>query len=151
MTSNSSCKFSISGNRMYSDQTRDSIHSVCRKHGLDEMDANRMEMAIRETCQNAIRYGIHPEKESYFNLELHINETAIKAIVISKGDAIDFDNIEPFDIHQDFSTYKDGGLGIPLIKTLVDDVYYERKANSTNKITLINYIKSKGKKERSNK
>lgn len=146
MTSNSGCKFSISGNRMYSEQTKDSIHSVCREHGLDEMDANRMEMAIRETCQNAIRYGIHPEKESYFNLELHINETVIKAIVISKGDAIDFDKIKPFNIRHDFLSYKNGGLGIPLIKTLVDDVYYERKPNNTNKITLIKYIKSKGKK-----
>lgn len=143
MTSNSSCKFSISKNRMYSEQTRDTIHSICREHGIGEMDANRMEMAIRETCQNAIKYGIHPEEKSYYNLELHVNETEIKAIVISKGDAIDFDNIEPFDIHHDFLTYKDGGLGIPLVKALMDDVHYERKANSTNKITLIKHIKSR--------
>ncbi len=136
---------------MYSEQTRDTIHSICVEHGFDEMDANRMEMAIRETCQNAIQYGIHPEREPYYNLELHVNETSIKAIVISKGDAIDFENIKLFDIHQDFLTYKDGGLGIPLIKALMDDVHYERKANSTNKITLIKHIKSKGKKERSNK
>jgi len=84
-----------------------------------------------------------PKKNTYYNLELHVNETEIKAIVISKGDAIDFDNIEPFDIHHDFLTYKDGGLGIPLVKALMDDVHYERKANSTNKITLIKHIKSR--------
>ncbi len=37
--------------------------------------------------------------------------------------------------------YKNGSLGIPLIKALMDEVNFERKPDNINEITLIKYIK----------
>ena len=47
---------------------------------------------------------------------------------------------DSFTIDQDFMQYKNGGLGLPLIKSMVDSVEYSRKSNSLNELIIIKKI-----------
>ncbi|MCF7885529.1 MAG: ATP-binding protein [Candidatus Marinimicrobia bacterium] len=104
---------------------------------MADRDADVFAMAVGEACKNAVLYSTANNK--VFELILNINNKRIVAEVTNKGEPIDFDNIEPFDKRQDFMQYRDGGLGIPIIKKVIDKVEYER-INGLNKLSLIKHI-----------
>lgn len=139
-------KVSISGTQKHLEQTRDLVYFISSQHGLDKTEADLVEMAVFEACNNALRHGIIRENQSYFDLELTFDENVIKAVITNRGEVFDFNGIEPFNIHQDFIAYKNGSLGIPLIKALMDEVHYKRNPDSTNTLTLIKHLRSKVKK-----
>lgn len=146
MTRGPTYTLNISGTHRDLQETRELIHSLLVRHGLDDMNADLVEVAVGEACDNALRYGSDEENESSVELELYIEKEVVKAVVSHKGDAFDFDSIEPFKIEQDFRSYRNGGLGVPLIKALMDEVTYERKPDNTNMFTLIKYVGSRVKK-----
>ncbi|MEE9167495.1 MAG: ATP-binding protein [Candidatus Neomarinimicrobiota bacterium] len=141
-------RITISSSRKHFHQTRELIHFISRQHGLGNSDADLVEMAVSEACHNVLRHGSTTEDQARCHLEIRIDEKSIKAVIRDKGEVFEFDSIEPFDINQDFMQYKNGGLGIPLMKVLMDDVRYERKPENINELTLIKYLKPRTKKER---
>lgn len=121
------------------------VHFVCTQYGVDRVDADLIEVAVAEACNNALRHGVTREGRSSYNLVISVDDREVKAIVSGEGAAFDFNGIEPFDIHQDFMTYKNGGLGVPLIKALMDEVHYQRKNDRINELTLVKYVRRKSK------
>lgn len=148
-SSNPIYKISISGSEKHLEQIKELIHFISTQHGLEDMEADLVELAIGEACHNAFRHGVSSNRLSCVDLEISIDEKAIKAVIKNRGEAFEFDDIEPFNINQDFMAYKNGSLGIPLIKALMDEVNFERKPDNINEITLIKYIKKKKKEENS--
>lgn len=146
MSSSPSYKVSISGDRNHLEETRELIHFVSRQHGLDVSEADVVEMAVSEACLNVLRHGKTKGDRAVFRLDIFVDERSIKAVIKDRGEAFEFDSIEPFDINQDFMQYKDGGLGIPLMKVLMDEVHYERKTRDINELTLVKYIRPKSRK-----
>lgn len=146
MTCGPTYTLEISGTGSDLQQTRELIHSILLRHGLDDMAADLIEVAVGEACDNAVRHGSDEEDGSNVELELYIEKEVVKAVISHKGEAFDFDGIKPFSIDQDFMAYKNGGLGVPLIKVLMDEVTYERKPDNTNMLTLIKYVGSRVKK-----
>ncbi len=129
----------IKGNEDNIEKTWDLIHFLSIQHGMKEETADVFAVAVGEAYNNAITYSSNSDMSE---LTLNFQKDVIIAEIINFGDFIDFDNIQKFEKDQDFMQYSEGKLGIPLIKTLVDDVKYERK-NGKNKIILIKNIETK--------
>ncbi len=110
------------------------------------MEADVIERAVAEACHNALFHEPADEDNPTFELELYLNKEAITTVVKNKGKAFNFDGIAPFNIRQNFLEYKRGGLGIPIMKAIMDEVYYERKSGNLNVVTLVKYINTKAKR-----
>ncbi len=123
----------IKGNEDNIEKTWDLIHFLSIQHGMKEETADVFAVAVGEAYNNAITYSSNSDMSE---LTLNFQKEVIIAEIINFGDFIDFDNIQKFEKDQDFMQYSEGKLGIPLIKTLVDDVKYERN-NGKNKIILV--------------
>ncbi len=115
---------------------RKSIIKFCRCYCNNDEEVDIIEMAILEACHNAFRYGSKRKNKSICELRLIYGNQSIKAIVINYGKEFEITDKESFSIEQDFLKYKDGGLGIPLIKTLMDSVEYLRKSNNMNELII---------------
>ena len=116
---------------------RESILNFCRHFCTIEEDVDILEMAILEASHNAIRYGSKRKNKSLCELNLYYDNQSIKAIVKNYGNVYEVKEKETFSIDQDFLQYRDGGLGIPLIKSLMDSVEYLRKSNNRNELIII--------------
>lgn len=110
---------------------------------IDE-EADVFAMAVGEACKNALDYSKNNDEEIFFELVLILNDEKIIAEVANQGAPIDFDRIEPFDKNQDFMQYKEGGLGLPIIKKFMDEVHYKRE-NEKNILSLVKYISHRDK------
>jgi len=104
--------------------SRDSIINFCSNYCHIEEEIDILELAILESCHNAIRYGVKRKNKSICELKLYYDNNSIKAVVRNYGDIVEVSKIDSFSLDQDYLQYKDGGLGIPLIKTLMDSVEY---------------------------
>ena len=96
-------------------------------------------LAIDETITNCIKYGYDDEKEHLIVIELTLAQGALSVVVIDDGHA--FNPLEaPFpDLSLPIEERPIGGLGIYLLRTLADQIRYER-CNGTNRLTLIRRI-----------
>ena len=119
------------------EHAREEIIDFCRHCSNDDNEIDILEMAILEATHNAIRYGSKRKKKSLCELKLYYDNQSVKAIVKNYGKAYDVVEKDSFSIEQDFLQYKNGGLGIPLIKSLMDSVEYLRKSNNMNELIII--------------
>lgn len=127
----------IRGDEKNLEITWDLIHFLALQHGMAEIDADVYAVAVGEAYSNGIQYSPgHSCK-----LVLKFNPEKFMALVINNGQPVDFKNIEAFDCEQDFMQYKNGKLGIPMIKKLVDKVNYSYE-NGENKLKLVKFIKN---------
>jgi serine/threonine-protein kinase RsbW len=123
--------------------SRDSIVKFCKKYCETSDDLDLIEMSILEACHNAILHGRKKENRNICELKILYDNQSIKVVVKNYGNRFDVAEKNEFSIDQDFLQYKNGGLGIPLIKALMDSVEYERKSNDLNELTIIKKLKIK--------
>ena len=123
------------------EDARGSIINFCKEYCSSSDELDILEMSILEACHNAIRYGERKKNKCICELGLFYDNQIIKAVVRNYGAAFKVFEKESFSIDQDFLQYKDGGLGIPLIKSLMDSVEYERKSEDINELTIIKNLK----------
>ena len=107
-----------------------------------EKDADVFAMAVGEACKNAVLYSREEDHEKKFELMLVINEKRITAQITNKGKPFNIDAVPAFNKKQDFMQYKNGGLGLPIIKKFMDEVNYKREEGK-NKLTLVRHLSSR--------
>ena len=101
---------------------------------LDDAASFAMNVAIEELFTNMVKYGAKHENEVSLELKVRAGVLTIEMI--------DFD-VEPFDVtkHGDVDTSKSlaervpGGLGLHLVKSVMDDVVYDYR-NRNARITM---------------
>ncbi|MEE8340657.1 MAG: ATP-binding protein [Candidatus Neomarinimicrobiota bacterium] len=125
------------------EHARNSVISFCRHYCNNVEEIDVLEMAILEACHNALCYGSKRKSKSLCELKLYYDNKSIKAIVTNYGKAYEVLEKDSFSIDQDFLQYKNGGLGIPLIKSLMDSVEYSRKSNNKNELIIVKKINNK--------
>ena len=122
------------------EHAREDIIDFCHHYSNSDDEVDILEMAIIEACHNAIRYGSKRKNKSLCKLKLYYDNQSIKVIVRNYGRAYEVLEKDSFSINQDFLQYKNGGLGIPLIKSLMDSVEYSRKTNNMNELIIVKKI-----------
>ncbi|MBN2279728.1 MAG: ATP-binding protein [Candidatus Marinimicrobia bacterium] len=132
-----SYKVIIIGNIDEQEKTWDLVHFLCQQHGLTEKEADVFAVAVGEAYGNGLLYS----PGHYSELLLDFQMDQISAEITNKGEEIKFHEIDEFSKDQDFQKYKDGSLGIPMIKTLVDEVTYTREKGK-NRLILKKFINS---------
>lgn len=140
MGTNEGYRIVISGNPDEYHKIRRLVHFAALQQGIEEQEADIIERAVAEACSNALFHEPAEKENPSFVLEMQLNDASITSIVKNRGKAFNFDDVEPFDIQQDFMAYKEGGLGIPIMKRLMDIVQYERHDDNLNVVTLVKNI-----------
>jgi len=119
------------------EHVREAVIKFCRYHCNSNDEIDIIEMSLLEACHNAVQYSEKRKNKPLCELILFYDNKCIKAIVKNYGKAFKVTEKDTFSIDQDFLQYKNGGLGIPLIKSLMDSVEYLRKPDNTNELIIV--------------
>lgn len=103
---------------------RDYIRSKAIESGLDETKVNNITLAVDEACSNLIHYSIKFDKEQHFNLCASKVANSFVVKIEDKGEPFDPLSVPSPDMKSYFKEYKHGGLGIHIIKKIVDGIEY---------------------------
>ena len=96
--------------------------------GVGKEDILRIELAIEEAIVNIIHYSF-PEKMGHIELNCECRNNTIIFKIIDDGTGFNPLKQEDPDITLPIEEREIGGLGIFLIKNIMDDVSYQRKDN----------------------
>lgn len=110
-------------------------------HGLPEILISEVNICLDEMFTNIIMYGFKDDSEHIIRFKINLNGNALLICIEDNG--LPFNPLmkKESELPADIDNAEIGGLGIHIVKKLMDDIWYERK-QGTNKLTLMKEIHS---------
>ncbi|MBU1055711.1 MAG: ATP-binding protein [Proteobacteria bacterium] len=121
------------------------VLAAARALFVDEDRCHDLELAIEESIVNIINYA-YPDKEGIVRIGCRREEDCLVVCIEDEGIEFDITAADAPDLSSDVSSRKIGGLGIYLVRNLMDDVRYRREGNR-NLLELVIFLHPKEMKE----
>jgi len=120
------------------------VGKVAEKVGFDDEDIGKIELACDEACTNVIKhaYGERKDPQS-LDIAIKLDYQKLTLIVTDHGKGFDPLAIRIPDMKEYLAELKVGGLGIYLMKTLMDEVDYDIKPGVRNQVRMVKYFINK--------
>ena len=118
------------------DEIRDFVGSIARDAGFADRDVYNIQLATDEAASNIIEHAYEKITDGVLELSCGVHNDRITIVLIDHGESFDPSEIPLPDLKADLSARKIGGLGIFLMRKLMDDVHYEVKSNNSNVLTM---------------
>ncbi len=111
------------------------LESILEEAGLDLLEAARIQLAVEEAVTNVINHG-YGGKDGEILITSDIESSQVIITITDTGQLFDPTQIPPPDISADLEHRNIGGLGVHLIRSVMDDVKYIREGDK-NRLTMI--------------
>lgn len=119
------------------DEIREFVGDIARAGGFAAKDVYNIQLAADEAASNIIEHAYEGVSNGLMELSCGVSGNAITIILVDHGESFDPSAIPLPDLKADLSERKIGGLGIFLMRKLMDEVHYEIKPNKGNILTMI--------------
>ena len=121
---------------------RSFLSAILKPIGLSEIVQNQLILAVEEVCANLIihSHGCNPND----SIRLRVTDDPQKIIfeIFDFGEGFNILEYEAPDLSKVIKEKRKGGLGILLVKKIMDKIEFESK-NSQNVCRLVKQLKSK--------
>ncbi|HEY4142335.1 MAG TPA: ATP-binding protein [Pseudolabrys sp.] len=102
------------------------ISTFCSERDIPAKLLNRFSLSLDEVLTNIITHGIGDNGEREITVRIDVGGGYLSAIVSDDGKPFDPLSLPAPDIHAPIEERKVGGLGVHLLRTLMDKVDYRR-------------------------
>ena len=106
---------------------------LANKIGFDIEEIEDIKVAVGEACNNAVLHGIDSE---IFTLNFHVKDKMLEIEVVDCGSGFELEQY----IMPDLENPKENGLGLFIIKSLMDEVIVDTAKGCGTKIKMIKNI-----------
>lgn len=120
----------------YLDEIREFVGAIAREGGFSDKDVYNIQLATDEAASNIIEHAYEKVKDGVLELSCGMRDDLITIVLVDHGESFDPSEIPLPDLKADLSNRKIGGLGIFLMRKLMDEVHYEVKPNKSNVLTM---------------
>jgi len=111
------------------------IDSVAEEAGIDFATSMSLNLAVEEAVVNVMQYAYPAGTQGNLDIEASFNAEELKLVISDAGTPFDPTTKSEADVTSDVENRSIGGLGIHLIRQIMDSVTYER-VNGKNVLTL---------------
>jgi len=116
---------------------RDFVSNVGSQAGFGEKEVARIALAVDEACANVIEHAYGSDNTFEVTVRATIDPEQIQFEIIDKGRGFDPSQIQPKDVEELIRQRKSGGLGLRLIRTIMDDVQYQIVPGEKNELKMV--------------
>jgi serine/threonine-protein kinase RsbW len=117
----------------------DSLGILLRQHGVPMNLISDIELAMDEAITNSILHGYGAQGTGTVRLVIQLLEDRVEMTIEDRGLPFDPTTYEPVTNDGDLSDRVPGGLGIVLIRSVMDEITY-RRDGETNSLHLVKRI-----------
>ncbi len=121
---------------------REFISETARQHGFDEESVSKIALAVDEACTNVIKHSYNYASNQEIEIRVAIRDGNFEIIITHGGKTFDPDAIKTPDMREYLSHYRRGGLGMHLMRSLMDRVEYRVLPNKKSEVHLFKHIPS---------
>ena len=103
---------------------RDFIEQLGKKYKISPKIINSFKLVVDEACTNIIRHGYQGVKDGKIIIRAIVRRLSVTLVIIDNGRTFDPRQIKNPDLDQYVKIGKKGGLGILMMRRLMDDIQY---------------------------
>jgi serine/threonine-protein kinase RsbW len=121
---------------------REFISRAARDFGFDEESISKIALAVDEACTNIIKHAYHFATDQVIDIKVIEKNGTFEVIIRDEGIPFDPNEVRLPDMNEYLKSYKRGGLGMHLMKSLMDIVEY-KTFRGGNEVRLVKYLSNK--------
>ena len=119
------------------DDIRDFVGEAAQQVGFSEKEIYSIQLAADEASTNIIEHAYAGMEGGKLEVECTITGDELKIVMRDRGKSFDPSGVPEPNVKADLSKRKIGGLGMYLMRQLMDDVHYETSSEMGNTLTMI--------------
>jgi serine/threonine-protein kinase RsbW len=119
---------------------REFVSQVGAQAGFDDSELIKLELAVDEACTNVIRHAYGHDTSREVSIKAIFDEEELRIEVVDNGRGFDPELIKAEHVRQLIAERKAGGLGMQLMKLLMDEVHYEISPGKKNELKMVKKI-----------
>jgi serine/threonine-protein kinase RsbW len=122
---------------------RDFVSEAARRFGFDEESTNKIALAVDEACTNIIKHSYKFATDKDITVRIITNTRNFEVLIEDQGISFDPEKVQPPNMKEYLTQYRRGGLGMFLMRSLMDKVEYKVYPGLRNEVRLVKYRPSK--------
>jgi anti-sigma regulatory factor (Ser/Thr protein kinase) len=120
---------------------RDFVASIGSKAGFDENEAARITLAVDEACANVIEHAYRSNDAFVVTIRATLDSEVLAFDIVDTGRGFVAGEVAQVDIEELIRQRKSGGLGLRLIRAVMDDVKYQITPGERNELRMVKRLK----------
>ncbi|MFZ5928513.1 MAG: ATP-binding protein [Acidobacteriota bacterium] len=116
---------------------REFVSAVGEQAGFDENETLKLALAVDEACTNVIEHAYQNEETHEVTVRVTVDEESIAFEVIDRGRGFDPTQEPALPVEELIRRRRSGGLGLRLIRTIMDEVQYRMVPGQKNELRMV--------------
>jgi serine/threonine-protein kinase RsbW len=119
------------------DTIREFASQAARDAGMDDSETYSIELAIDEACTNIIEHAYQGENRGDIECTCDSNDASLTLVIRDHGKPFDPSRLVSPNLDADIEHRVVGGLGVFLMKQVMDEVHFEPMGEYGNVLTMV--------------
>jgi len=118
---------------------REFVSSAARAFGFSEEETANIVLAVDEACTNIIKHAYQYVTNKEIEISILQKNQSFEVRIFDNGKAFDPSALRPPDIKEHIGHHRGGGLGVYMMKRLMDKVEYNFNPGNRNEVRLTKF------------
>jgi len=123
------------------------VATVADRAGFEADDVSKIELAVDEACANVIKHAYSKDTKKPIDIVIELDYKKLTIIITDHGKGFDVKKITRQDVKEYIAEMRVGGLGIYLMKALMDEVELNSKPGVKTQVRMVKYFMKNGELE----
>lgn len=116
---------------------REFVSAIGEQAGFSENETIKLALAVDEACTNVIEHAYQNEASHEVTVRVTVDDEEVAFEVIDRGRGFDPTQEPPLPVEELIRRRRSGGLGLRLIRTIMDDVQYRIVPGQMNELRMV--------------
>ena len=116
------------------------VSEAAEQFGFDDEQVSKIALAVDEACTNVIKHAYKFDPNHTLSIKIHPHNREFEVLITDHGKSFNPNAIKLPDMEEYLSHYEHGGLGVYLMKSLMDKVEYDIEPGKKNQVRLVKYL-----------
>jgi serine/threonine-protein kinase RsbW len=117
-------------------KVRDFIREIGSNERISSEITDKLVLAVDEACTNIMRHAYHHRNDQDIILKVEVKQGKVVVTITDFGEGFDPQTVPDPDMPTYMKQRRVGGLGLHLIRALMDKVEYQTIPNNYNRLVL---------------
>jgi serine/threonine-protein kinase RsbW len=119
------------------DSIRDFVGETAERAGFSGREVYSIQLAVDEACSNVIEHAYEGIPDGDIEITCDVQPDQITIVIHDHGREFDMSKVRKPNLSRELSEREVGGLGVYLIRKLMDEVRFESSCKTGNYLTLV--------------
>lgn len=120
------------------------VSAVADKVGFAADEVSKIELAVDEACANVIKHAYAKETKEPIDIAIEIDYKKLAIIITDHGKGFDVNKLSKKNVKDYIAEMRVGGLGIYLMKALMDEVEFNSQPGVKTQVKMVKYFLKNG-------